>query len=78
MSRAGEAPACQPITGDFHGLPTVGLAGEAIWFEALATAGPRIVRVGLTGRANLLAETPEKISPLPCGAIDAMSRRRSV
>jgi len=67
VSRAGEAPACQPITGDFHGLPTVGLAGEAIWFEALATAGPRIVRLGLTGRANLLAETPDVAWPTAHG-----------
>ena len=67
MSRAGEAPACQPITGDFHGLPTVGLAGEGIWFEALATAGPRIVRLGVMGGPNLLAETPDVAWPTAHG-----------
>ena len=63
MTRAGAAPAGGPITGDFHGLPTVGLAGEAVWFEALATAGPRIVRLALTGTPNLLAETPDVAWP---------------
>jgi hypothetical protein len=59
VTRAGEAPACQPVSGDFHGLPTVGLASASVWFEALAEAGPRIVRLGLTGGPNLLAETPD-------------------
>ena len=59
MTAAGEAPACQPVRGDFHGLPTVGLASASLWFEALATAGPRIVRLGLRGGPNLLAETPD-------------------
>lgn len=59
MTPAGEAPACQPVQGDFWGLPTVGLAGASVWVEALASAGPRIVRLGLTGGPNLLAETPD-------------------
>jgi hypothetical protein len=68
VSRAGEAPACQPIAGDFHGLPTVGLAGDAIWFEGLATAGPRIVRLGITGGPSLLAETPDVAWPTDHGS----------
>ena len=63
MTRAGEAPACQLITGDFHGSPTVGLAGAAVWFEALADAGPRVVRLAMTGEPNLLAETPDVAWP---------------
>jgi hypothetical protein len=63
VTRAGEAPACQLITGDFHGSPTVGLAGEAVWFEALADAGPRVVRVAMTGEPNVLAETPDVAWP---------------
>jgi hypothetical protein len=59
----GDPPACRPVEGSFHGLPTVGLAGEGAWFEALAGAGPRIVRLGLTGGPNLLAETPDLTWP---------------
>lgn len=44
---------------DFHGYATRRLASDHLWVEVLATAGPRIVRVGLAGSmANLLAETP--------------------
>lgn len=44
---------------DFHGHPTRRLAGDHLWLEVLATAGPRIVRLGLAGSTvNLLAETP--------------------
>jgi hypothetical protein len=63
VTTAGEAPACQLITGDFHGSPTVGLAGGSVWFEALADAGPRVVRVAMTGEPNLLAETPDVAWP---------------
>jgi hypothetical protein len=46
--------------GDYRGLPTRRLANEHIWLDALATAGPRIIRLGLGGSSeNLLAETPD-------------------
>ena len=46
--------------GDYHGWPTHRLENEHVWLEVLATAGPRIVRLGLSGSAdNVLAETPE-------------------
>ncbi len=67
MTPAGATPATQTIAGDFHGLPTVGLAGDAVWLEALATAGPRIVRLGLAGGESLLAETPDVAWPTATG-----------
>lgn len=67
MTPAADAPASRPLTGTFHGLPTVGLAGAAAWFEALAEDGPRIVRLGLAGRASLLAETPDVVWPTSSG-----------
>jgi hypothetical protein len=43
----------------YHGRATRRLANEHVWLDVLATAGPRIVRLGLTGSPrNLLAETP--------------------
>jgi hypothetical protein len=46
-------------SGDYHGLPTIRLASPYLWLEVLATAGPRIVRLGLAGDpTNALAETP--------------------
>jgi hypothetical protein len=57
----------QRLAGTFHGLATVGLAGSGAWFEALAADGPRIVRLGLTGGPNLLAETPEVVWPTAAG-----------
>jgi hypothetical protein len=48
-----------PRLGDFHGLATRRLVNDHLWVEMLATAGPRIVRLGLAGSSvNLLAETP--------------------
>jgi hypothetical protein len=46
--------------GDYHGSPTQRLASDYLWVDVLSTAGPRIVRLGLSGSArNLLAETPD-------------------
>lgn len=45
---------------DYHGRPTHRLENSHVWLEALGTAGPRIVRLGLGGsNVNLLAETPD-------------------
>ena len=45
--------------GDFHGLPTGRLDNGTLHVEFLWDAGPRLVRISLTGRpGNLLAETP--------------------
>lgn len=55
---AGYVP--QQPSGDYHGRPTHRLENAHIWLEVLATAGPRIVRLGLSGSSdNVLAETPE-------------------
>jgi hypothetical protein len=54
-------------SGMFHGQPTIGLASPTAWFEALAADGPRIVRLGLAGGANLLAETPDIAWPTADG-----------
>ncbi len=45
--------------GDYHGLPTVVVESPFLRLEALAHAGPRLVRLSLAGsEENLLAETP--------------------
>lgn len=67
MIGAADALAFEALAGSFHGLPTVGLAAGAVWFEALAEAGPRIVRLGLRGGSNVLAETPDVTWPTAAG-----------
>lgn len=45
---------------DYHGHATLCVASPHLWIDVLAQAGPRIVRLGLTGSGdNLLAETPD-------------------
>jgi hypothetical protein len=44
---------------DFYGLPTGVLENEQLRLEYLASAGPRIVRLALHGKPNLLAELPD-------------------
>ncbi len=67
MTPAADPLVFRPLSGTFHGLPTVGLEGSAAWFEALADSGPRIVRLGLAGGPNLLAETPDVMWPTAAG-----------
>jgi len=44
----------------YHGHETWRLANDHLWVDVLASAGPRIVRLGQTGSSeNLLAETPD-------------------
>ncbi len=61
MSSAEPAPAAAgAIAGDYHGHPTRRISSDQLWVDVLATAGPRIVRLGLIGSPrNLLAETPD-------------------
>jgi hypothetical protein len=47
------------IPGDFHGRPTRRLESGHCWIEVLVGGGPRIVRLGLPGRENILAESPD-------------------
>ena len=52
---------------NFHGLPTGILKNSRLRLEYLKTAGPRIVRLTLPGRPNLLAELPEAAIETPLG-----------
>jgi hypothetical protein len=56
------------MIGDFYGLPTRIISNQHLRLEFLAEAGPRIVRLMLTGSdENLLAETPDLFWPTPYG-----------
>ncbi len=62
---------------DYHGYATRRLANEFLWVEALATAGPRIIRLGLAGSArNLLAETPGEGWETPHGRYELFGGHR--
>ena len=62
---------------DYHGHPTHRLVGERLWVEVLATAGPRILRLGLTGSTrNLLAETPDSGWETPNGRYELFGGHR--
>jgi len=75
-------PAVQPsasefVAGNYHGRPTHRLENAHVWLEALATAGPRIVRLGLAGSTqNLLAETPEVSWETPLGRYELLGGHR--
>jgi hypothetical protein len=63
--------------GDYHGRPTRRLDTPHLWVEALATAGPRIVRFGRAGSAeNLLAETPDDGWDTPFGRYELFGGHR--
>ena len=55
------------LVNDFHGLPIGVLENDSLRLEYLQTAGPRVVRFSLQGRANLLAELPEAAFETPIG-----------
>ena len=64
-------------TGDYHGRPTHRLENAHVWLEVLATAGPRIVRLGLAGSTqNLLAETPDVSWETPLGTYELLGGHR--
>jgi hypothetical protein len=63
--------------GDFHGLAVHRLASAHLWVDVLATAGPRIVRIGLAGSPrNLLAETPDLGWETPHGRYELLGGHR--
>jgi hypothetical protein len=65
------------VGDEFHGHATRRIANADLWVEVLATAGPRIVRVGLTGSPrNLLAETPDAGWPTPYGRYELFGGHR--
>ena len=67
----------EPVAGNYHGRPTYRLENEHVWLEALALAGPRIVRLGLAGSTeNLLAETPEVSWETPLGRYELLGGHR--
>ena len=62
---------------DYHGHATRRLASEHLWVDVLATAGPRIVRLGLAGSTrNLLAETPDLGWETPHGRYELFGGHR--
>jgi hypothetical protein len=76
VSGAVDGPGVLPAA-DFHGRPTRRLANEHVWLDVLATAGPRIVRLGLAGsNENLLAETPDVGWETPFGRYELLGGHR--
>jgi hypothetical protein len=66
-----------PPGADYHGHATRRLAGAHLWLDVLATAGPRIVRLGLAGSdRNLLAETPDDGWETPHGRYELFGGHR--
>jgi hypothetical protein len=65
------------IIGDYHGQPTRRIETAHLWVEALATAGPRIVRLGRAGSTeNILAETPDDGWDTPFGRYELFGGHR--
>jgi hypothetical protein len=61
----------------FHGHATRRIVSEHLWLDVLAAAGPRIVRLGLTGSTrNLLAETPDIGWETPFGRYELLGGHR--
>jgi hypothetical protein len=55
---AGGTP-IEPLDATFHGRRALRLEGASAWVEVLASGGPRIVGLGRSRGANVLAETPD-------------------
>ncbi len=56
------------MTHDFHGFSTRSLANQHLRVDYLAEAGPRLVRLSLTGsEVNLMAEVPDLSLETPFG-----------
>ena len=65
------------IGPDYFGHATRRLVSEHLWVDVLATAGPRIIRLGLTGSPrNLLAETPDIGWETPYGRYELFGGHR--
>jgi hypothetical protein len=74
---AVQPPVVGPGSSAYHGRLTHRLENAHLWLEALATAGPRIVRLGLAGsEQNLLAETPEVSWETPLGRYELLGGHR--
>jgi hypothetical protein len=71
-----DAAGIEPVEGDYHGHPTIRLAGSGAWVEVLAKSGPRIVRLGRAGGPNLLAETPGLGWETPHGRYELLGGHR--
>ena len=64
-------------TGDYHGQPTRRIENEHLWLEVLSAAGPRIIRLGLSGsNHNVLAETPDAGWQTPLGRYELFGGHR--
>ena len=62
---------------EFHGRAALRLTNDRLWVDVLATAGPRIVRFGLSGSdRNLLAETPDLGWDTPHGRYELLGGHR--
>jgi len=62
---------------DYHGHATRRLSNDQLWVDVLQTAGPRIIRLGLTGSTgNLLAETPDLGWETPHGRYELLGGHR--
>lgn len=73
----GASPVVRRTTGDYHGHPTYRLDSPHLWLEALASSGPRIVRLGTAGSdRNLLAETPDDGWDTPLGRYELFGGHR--
>lgn len=71
------SPVVRRTTADYHGHPTYRLDSRHVWLEALASSGPRIVRLGLAGSdRNLLAETPDDGWDTPLGRYELFGGHR--
>jgi hypothetical protein len=69
---SGEGPG-----SDYYGHATRRLVSAHLWVDVLATAGPRIIRLGLAGSSrNLLAETPDIGWETPYGRYELLGGHR--
>jgi hypothetical protein len=65
------------VGAPFHGRSTRRLGNGHLWLDVLATAGPRIVRLGLADSTrNLLAETPDEGWETPHGRYELVGGHR--
>ena len=77
MTAVEPAGADEPVANGYHGHATRRLASRHLWLDVLATAGPRIVRLGLAGSdGNVLAETPDHGWQTPHGRYELFGGHR--
>jgi len=67
----------QMAAGDYHGQPTARIQNKHLWLDVLSAAGPRIIRLGLSGSTdNVLAETPDAGWQTPHGRYELFGGHR--